>query len=79
MSVLQHALQQVGYKPTRTKQKNLANVIDEVLAPITKHRKVSVKKAGGVYRVRFEGRATNALGLTIVEAKKRLRTLENEF
>ena len=63
----------------KDKQRNLANVIEEVLAPIAEHRNVNVKEAGGFYRVRFEGRATNALGLTIVEAKKRLRTLENEY
>jgi hypothetical protein len=79
MSALQNALQQVGYKPTGARRKDLAAILDEVIAPITKHPKTHVTKAGGFYRVRFEGRATSCFGSTIVEAKKRLRTLEKEL
>lgn len=78
MSALPNALQQVGYEPTMRQRKNFAQILDEVIAPLTRYRKVNVRKTGGMYRVRFEGRATNALGSTIVEAKKRLRILDNK-
>jgi len=91
MSTMQECLEQVGYKPTglrarllnNAKQKketlrpvaSLEALVDGVIDPITKPRKVYVQRAGSHYKARYEGEASCCLGETPQEASRRLKGL----
>jgi hypothetical protein len=74
MNALQQALQNVGYKQVTQAKPTLANIVDTLLAPIT--RKIQVQKAGGFYRARYAGRPTSCFGLTAEQAIKYLKLLD---
>lgn len=73
MSTLEQALQGVGYKQVTRTKPSLASIVDAVMTPITKARKIQVQKAGGFYRARYAGRPTSCFGYTPEAATKALK------
>jgi hypothetical protein len=47
-----------------TFEEQLGNIVDEVIAPIVKLRKIQVQRAGSHYKARFDGEATFTFGAT---------------
>jgi len=81
MSTMQQALMEVGFQPRlRTlrraaERERLETVVDEVIAPITKPRKIQVQRAGGHYKARWEGESACCFGSTPESATERLKYL----
>jgi len=89
MSTMQECLEQVGYKPTglrarllnNAKQKketprplaSLEALVDGVIDPITKPRRVVVTEQGGYFRARHDGEAVSVFGTTQKEAINNLK------
>lgn len=88
MSVMQEALQSVGYQPRmrphdmrRMQERQavtalLEKAIDEVLAPITRPVRVQVQKAGGFVKVRYAGQKICCFGRTPEQAIINLKVLQ---
>jgi len=88
---MQEALMGLGYRPTPRQQRmmtaynnrehieaqpvTLETVIEKVFAPITKHHKVVVRRAGSHYKARFDGQAASAFGETPDQASSKLHKL----
>jgi len=59
-------------------EERLEGVVDEVIAPIIKLRKIQVQRAGGFYKARFDGEATCCFGDTPQLAIKRAKFFASE-
>lgn len=76
MSIAQQ-LSNVGYNVTRqTEKPTLAQIVDAVMAPITRPRKIVISRAGDFVRARYEGRKTCVLALTAEQARKNLKMFD---
>jgi hypothetical protein len=86
MSVMQTALRDVGYKPTKGEREmskhNLElirlaefnRVFDGAIAPPIKPRKIQFEKAGSHVRARYQGEKTFVIGYDKLDATSRLKT-----
>jgi hypothetical protein len=61
-----------------TFEEQLGNIVDEVIAPTIKLRKIQMQKAGGFYKARFDGEATCCFGDTPQQATKRVKFFASE-
>lgn len=85
MSSIQKALCKVGFQPTPPNREArrkfeqqqmtdaLSTVIDEVVAPITKQRKITFTRAGAFVCARYEGRNTAVFVEYPEQAAKKLK------
>lgn len=86
MSVMQTALRDVGYKPTKGEREmsrhNLEIIrlaefnraFDGVVQPLIKPRKIQFERCGSHVRARYQGETTFVIGVDKREATSRLKT-----
>ena len=73
-SPIAQQLSSVGFKPTQTITPTIENVIDGLLEPVTRPRKVVITKAGGFVMAGYHGRKTFVISYDAADARKRLKT-----
>jgi hypothetical protein len=71
-------LSSVGFKPTTTVKPTIEALVDGLLAPTIRIRKIIITKAGEFVRARYEGRKTFVFGFDVKTAVSRLKTWDGE-
>ena len=83
MSLMQAALQSVGFKPTKKKKPTIVDVFNRMVGSnpsvLGAPRKIVVRRAGGFYKARFDGGRTACFGINPSEAIRNLKRLAKQF
>lgn len=82
MSLMQSALQSVGFKPTKKRKPTIVDVFNKVVgynpSVLAAPRKIVVHRAGGFYKARFDGDRTACFGINPSEAIRNLKCLAKQ-